>query len=154
MHELFWMLQCNCTSPLWLMFIPRMMIESTFSMPNINCFLCEIGYCCTRMKTRNAQLSRSSRYIFTVFTFLCLSLIHLVQVKQIVKYNKYQLTKRWLEGKLEGFFGGLKKMWLIEYRIVSKYHDFYHCRRCLHHHNSRGFHVRFYSMKQSLTLTT
>ena len=39
--------------------------------------------------TRNVQLSRSSCYIFT---FLCLSLIHLVQVKQIVK-----LTKRWLE---------------------------------------------------------
>ena len=30
-------------------------------------------------------------------------------------------------------------MWLIEYWIVTKYLDFYHCGRWLHHHNSRGF---------------
>ena len=30
-------------------------------------------------------------------------------------------------------------MWLIEYWIVTKYQDFYHCGRWLHHHNSRGF---------------
>ena len=39
-------------------------------------------------------------------------------------------------------------------RVVKKYQDFYHCGRWLHHHNSRGFHVRFYSVKQSLTPTT
>ena len=45
-------------------------------------------------------------------------------------------------------------MRFIEYRIVTKYQDYYHCGRWLHHHNLRGFHVRFYSVKQSLTLTT
>ena len=25
-------------------------------------------------------------------------------------------------------------MWLIEYRIVTNYQDFYHCGRWLHHH--------------------
>ena len=43
-------------------------------------------------------------------------------------------------------------MWLIEYQ--TKYQDFYHCGRWLHRRNLRGFHVRLYSMKQSLTLTT
>ena len=37
-------------------------------------------------------------------------------------------------------------------RVVKKYQDFYHCGRWLHRHNSRGFHVPFYSVKQSLTL--
>ena len=37
---------------------------------------------------------------------------------------------------------------------AKKCQDFYHCGRCLHHHNSRGFHVRFYSVKQCLTPTT
>ena len=44
------------------------------------------------MKTRNAQLNRSSSYIFTSF---CLSLLHLVQVKQIVKV-KYISTHQTL----------------------------------------------------------
>ena len=39
----------------------------------------------------------------------------------------------------------LRKMWLIEYRIVTKYQDFHHYGRWFHHHNSRGFHVRFSS---------
>ena len=30
-------------------------------------------------------------------------------------------------------------MWLIKYRIVTKYQDFYDCGRWLHHHNSRDF---------------
>ena len=131
-HEVFWMRQCNCTKN----------DEATFFILNIDCFLCKTGYCCTWMKTRNAQLSRSLCYIFT---FLCLSLTYLLQVKQTVKVH-------WLEGKLSLEF--LKKMWLIEYQTVTKYQDFYHCGRWLHHHNSWGFHVRFFSVKQSLTLTT
>ena len=39
-------------------------------------------------------------------------------------------------------------------QVVTKYQDFYHCGIWLHHHNSRGFHVRFYSVKQCLTPTT
>ena len=114
------MLQCNCTkNNHWIyLFHPKYTTG----------FLCEIGYCCTWMKTRNAQLRRSSCYIFT---FLCLSLIHLVQVKQILlKRNKYQLTKRWLERKLEGFFGSfLRKCGSSNPNtlIVTKYQDFYHC---------------------------
>ena len=43
--------------------------------------MCEIEYCCTWMKTQNAQLSRSLCYIFT---FLCLSLIHLLKQEGIL----------------------------------------------------------------------
>ena len=39
-------------------------------------------------------------------------------------------------------------------RVVKKYQDFYHWCRWLHDHNSLGFHVRFYSVKQCLTPTT
>ena len=64
-----------------------------------------------------------------------------MQVKQIVlKYNQYQLIK---EEK--------KKMWFIEFQIITKYQDIYNCGRLLHHHNSQGFHVRFYPMN-SLSL--
>ena len=37
-------------------------------------------------------------------------------------------------------------MWFIEFQIVTKYQDIYNCGRLLHHHNSQGFHVRFYPM--------
>ena len=39
-------------------------------------------------------------------------------------------------------------------QVVKKYQDSYHCGRSFHHHNSRGFHVQFYPVKQSLTPTT
>ena len=39
------------------------------------------------------------------------------KLNKFVNYNKYQLTKCWLEGKLYGSSEFLKKMWLIEYRI-------------------------------------
>ena len=48
------------------------------------------------MKTRNTQLSRSSCYIFT---FLCLSLIHPVQVKQIVKAQEISTHQTLIRGK-------------------------------------------------------
>ena len=56
--------------------------------------------------------------------------------------------------KLLWHFWATEKMWLIEYWKVTKYQDFYHCGRWLHHHNSRGFHVRLCKVKQSSTATT
>ena len=65
----------------------------------------------------------------------------------MLKYYEYQLTKRRLEGGLEGFMVSswfLKIMKLLEYRIAKKCHDFHHCRRWLRHPYSRGCQVRFY----------
>ena len=44
-------------------------------------------------------------------------------------------------------------MGFVEYRIVEKCHDVHLCGRYLHHHNLRGFYVRFYLMKQSSILS-
>ena len=78
---------------------------------------------------------------------------------KLLKCYRYQLTKRCLEGRLEGLKVSswfLKTMKLVEYQIAKKCHDFHHYKGCrwLHHHYARGCHVRFYLMKQSLTLTT
>ena len=80
---------------------------------------------------RCALLIRSSYYRFT---FLCLSLSHVVQNKQILKYYEYQLTKSCLGGRIEGFKVSslfLRIMKFVEYRIAKKYHDFHHCFRWL-----------------------
>ena len=101
-------------------------------------------------ENRCAQLISSSYYRFT---FLCLSFRHLVQKKKkkkLFKYYEYQLPKRCLEGRLEGFKVSswyLKIMKLVEDRIAYKCHDFHYCCRWLHHHYSRGCHVWFYFNK-------
>ena len=67
--------------------------------------------------------------------------------------HEYQ---RCLEGRIKGFHVSLwflKVMWPVEYQIAKKCHFFHHYCRSLHHHYSRGCHMRFYLMKQSLTLT-
>ena len=119
-HELFWMLQYNCTNNNdWIyLFHPKYTTD----------FFCEIGYCCTWMKSRNrlswfdphAIYSLSSVFPWYIWC----------KLKKLLTRNKYQLTKRWLEGKLEGFFGSfLRKCGSsnTEYSIVTKYQDFYHC---------------------------
>ena len=79
------------------------------------------------------------------------------KINKSLKYYKYQLTKRCLEGRLEGFKVSswyFKLMKLVEDRIAKKCHDFHHCCRWLHHHYSRGCHVWFYFNETVLTLTT
>ena len=56
--------------------------ESTFFILNVDWVFVRNWVLRYINETRNAQPSRSSSYIFT---FRCLSLLHLVQVKQIVK---------------------------------------------------------------------
>ena len=63
------------------------------------------------------------------------------------KYHEHQHTKRCLGGRLEGFkvsLWFLKRMKLVKCRIAKKCPDFHHCFRWLHHHYSRGCHMRFY----------
>ena len=115
-------------------------------------FFCEIGYCRIQMKTRNGQTRRSSCYIFT---FPGISLLHLVQVKQIIKVKEISTHQTLIRRKTLRFPQSfLSQNVTHRIRVVKKYQDSYHCGRWLHHHNSRGFHVRFYSVKQSLTPTT
>ena len=94
-----------------------------------------------------AQLSRSPHYQYydTIDSLVKVSWISIHQ------------TLFRLEGRLEGFEVSswfLKIMKLVEYRIAKKCHYFRHCCRWLFHHHSGGCQVRFYLMKQSLTLTT
>ena len=111
--------------------------------------MCEIGYCCTLMKTRTATIDS----LFCVFPseIWC-------KITKLLKYYGYQVTKRCLEGRLEGLKISsrfLKIMELVEYRIAKKFQEFPHYCRSLHHRPySRSCHVRFHLMKQSITLTT
>ena len=41
------------------------------------------------------------------------------KLSELLKYSKYQLTERWLEGKLEGFFGVSKQN--VTHRIRNSY---------------------------------
>ena len=104
-------------------------------------------------ENRCAQLSRSSFYRFT---FLCLSFRHLLQNKQTVKVPWISIHQTFEERragfKVSSWF--LKIMKLVEHRIAKKCHEFHDCCRWLHHHYSRGCHVRFYLTKQPLALTT
>ena len=104
---------------------------------------------------RYAQLTRSSYYRFT---FLCLPSEIWCKITKLLKYYGYQVTKRCLEGRLEGLKISsrfLKIMKLVEYRIAKKFQEFPHYCRLLHYRPySRGCHVRFHLMKQSITLTT
>ena len=112
----------------------------------------EIGYCCTLLKKRIAAHNWVDLHTIDspLFVFPC-------KINKLFMSYEHQLTKRCLEERLEGFKVSswkLKIMKLFEYQIAKKYPDFRHFCRWLYHHYSRGCHMRFYSMKQSLTLTT
>ena len=71
----------------------------------------------------HTPLSQSSYYRFSFFlSFLRTS-------GAMLKYFEYQLTKRCLEGRFEGFnyvsLWFLKIMWLVEYQIAKKCHSFH-----------------------------
>ena len=139
-HELFWMLQCNQE---WWIYLFH---------PKYTFFFCgKLGIAVHEWerKTLCWVVPHSIRSLSFVFPWYIWC-----KFNKLLKYNKDQFTKRWLEGKFEGFFGDSQGN--VAHRIPNnyEYQDFYHCSRWLHHHNSRGFHVRFYSTKQSLTLTT
>ena len=105
------------------------------------CFLCEIGYCCMLMKTRTAAHSWFDSLFFVFPSHIW------CKIDKLLKYYEYQLTKSCFEGRIEGFKVSawfLRIIKLVEYRIAKKCHDFHHCFRWLHHHYSRGCHVRFY----------
>ena len=125
--------------------------ESTFFIQNMDFFCGKLGIAVHEWEreTLSWVVPHSIRLLSFVFPWYIWG-----KFNKLLKDNKYQLTKRWLEGKLEGFFGDSQGN--VAHRIPNnyEYQDFYHCNRWLHHHNSRGFHVRFHSTKQSLTLTT
>ena len=133
-HELFWMLQCNSTSN----------DESTFLILKIDWVFA--GNWVLRYINKNAKgwVDPHAKYsLSSVFPwYIWWSAIN-INSPNVDKKEKSKVSSKFL-----------KKMWLIEYRIVTTYQDFYYCHIWLYHHNSRGFHVRFYPMKQSFTLTT
>ena len=90
--------------------VPRMMIESTFFILNVRLvFVRNWVFLYT-----NENAKRSAESILMLYIYFPLSF-----PKTLLKYNKYQLTKRCLEGKLEEISSEfLKNMWLIEYRTL------------------------------------
>ena len=104
-HELFWMLQWSAIY----CFNPKLRL----------CFVRNC-YCCTLMKTRTAAHSwfvpHTTDSLFFVFPsdIWC-------KINKFFKHYEYQLTKRSLEGKLEGFKVSswfLKIMKVVEDRIA------------------------------------
>ena len=113
--------------------------------------MCEIGYCCTLMKTRTAPHSLFDLINSLFFVFpsdiWC-------KIYKLLKYYEYKLTKSCLQGRLEGFKVSSwfrKIMKVVEYRIAKIFiivvdgfiviiHEVITCDSTL--------------MKQSLTLTT
>ena len=92
-HELLWMLQRNRTNN----------DESTFFNLNIDCFFCvKLGIAVHKWKRET--LSRVDPHaiysLSSVFPWYIWN-----KLNKLLKYNKYQLTKRWLPGKLEGYLG-------------------------------------------------
>ena len=92
---------------------------STVLILNEGSVLCEIGHCCTLMKTRTAAHSRFDLINLLFFVFpsdiWC-------KINKLLKYYEYQLTKRCLEGRLEGLKVSswfLKIMKVVEYRIAK-----------------------------------
>ena len=67
------------------------------------------------------------------------------KINKLLKYCEYELTKRCLEGRLEGFIVSQDNE-ASEYQIAKKSYDFHHCCRWLHHHYSWGCHVRFWRL--------
>ena len=151
-HELFWMLQCNFSASVMCNLTKS--DESTFFVLNVDWVFVRNWVLPYINENTNAQLRWSLCYIST---FLFLSLLHLVQVKQIVK-AKYISTHQTLiirRKTLRFPRSCLRQNVTHPIRVIMKYQDFYHCGRWwLHHHNSRGFHMRLYSVKQCLTPTT
>lgn len=73
-HELFWMLQCVT--------VPR---NYSFHAKFRRLVFSDIGYCYTRMKMQNTERSWVDPYTTVyIFTFLCLSFRHLVQIKNFL----------------------------------------------------------------------
>ena len=95
-HELFWMLQCNCTKN----------DEFTFFILNIDFFFSRNWV----LLYMNENAKRSAESILMLIYLLSSVFPWYIwsKLKKLLKYDKYQLTKRWLEGKLEGFFKQLR----------------------------------------------
>ena len=96
-------------------------VSTTYSFnPKLRLFLCEIGYCCTLMETRTSAHSWVDPHTIDslFFVFPC-------KINKSLKSYEYQLPRRCLEGRLEGFKDSswiLKIMKLVEYRIAKKCH--------------------------------
>ena len=101
------------------------------------------------------NLTKSDESTFFVLNVDITLLLHLVCVKQIIKVKYISTHQTLIRRKTLRFPRSfLSRNVTHRIRVVKKYQDSYHCGRWLHHHNSRGFHMRFYSVKLSLTPTT
>ena len=76
--------------------------------------MCEIGYCCTLMKTTTAahiwfDMINSLFFVFPLEIWC--------KINKLLKHYEYQLTKRCLEGRLEGF----ELSWWFSFALVRRY---------------------------------
>ena len=131
MHELFWMLQFSVT------------ISAIYCL-NPKLRLCFVRNWVLLYINENENAAHSWFDLINSLFFVFPSDIW-CKINKLLKYSEYQLTKRCLEGRLEGFKCSswfLKIMKVAEYRIAKIFIIVVDGRR--HHHYSRGYHVRFY----------
>ena len=76
--------------------------QSTVFILNLDYLLCEIGYCCTLRKTRNAAHRWVDPHTIDSLFFVFPSDIW-CKINKLLKYYEYQLTKRCFEERLDGF---------------------------------------------------
>ena len=136
------MLRCNLTKS----------DESTFFILNVD--LAFVRNWVLRFINENTK--RSAESILKLHIHFPLSFpVTSGQVKQIVKVKYISTHQTLIRRKTLRFPRRfLSQNVTHRIRVVTKYLDFYHCGRWLRHQHSRGFHVRFCSVKQCLTPIT
>ena len=97
MHEIFWILQCNRTKNNESTFFILSVIIDRFFVRNW--VLLYMNVYAKRSVDPPAIYSLSSVFHWYIWC----------KLSELFKYRKYQLTERWLEGKLERFFGVSKQ---------------------------------------------
>ena len=92
--------------------------ESTFFIQNIDCF-----YFCAKLGIAVHEWERETLSWVVPHSINSLSFVFpwyiWCKLNKLFKYNKYQLTKRWLEGNLDGFFGDSEEN--VAHRISNNY---------------------------------
>ena len=88
----------------------------------------------------NENAKRSDASILMLYIhFPFLSLLHLVQVKQIIKVKEISTHQTLIRRKTLRFPRSfLSQNVTHRIRVIKNYQDSYHCGRWLHHHNSRN----------------
>lgn len=141
MHELFWMLQCNCT------------VCNCGSLSKIVPLSNRVLLWVKTLKVIKQQLKvwNDVAHAESICTFLCLTLFQACKShKLLLTADRIPTHESLLQRKAWQFSTQFPNINLLN----EKCFDFHLCGWWLHHCNSRGFHVSFYLMKQLRVFNT